>query len=161
MCNLKAGIRVFNNCYSSQCMIKYSLAHYISTYLSLTLSLAPQPSLGLGLLHKIRLNFLEASQQFSFSQVRVVRPTPNPHPGGPGLCIYIPRGRMATHFSRLLRHAWVTVGLFLFSGHHTGNINISYSKNARSCKFMELPRRYFNTLHSITRDRPTEKLRNN
>jgi hypothetical protein len=30
------------------------------------LSSAPQPSLGLGLLHKIRLNFLEASQQFSF-----------------------------------------------------------------------------------------------
>jgi hypothetical protein len=28
---------------------------------------------------------------------------------------------MATHFSRLLRHAWVTVGLFLFPGHHTGN----------------------------------------
>jgi hypothetical protein len=27
---------------------------------------------------------------------------------------------MATHFSRLLRHAWVTVGLFLFPGHHTG-----------------------------------------
>jgi hypothetical protein len=39
-----------------------------------------------------------------------------------------PRGRVAqlypwapdTHFSRLLRHAWVTVGLFLFPGHHTG-----------------------------------------
>jgi hypothetical protein len=39
-----------------------------------------------------------------------------------------PRGRMAqlyslapcTDFSRLLRHAWVTVGLFLFPGHHTG-----------------------------------------
>jgi hypothetical protein len=30
-----------------------------------------------------------------------------------------PRGRVATHFSRLLRHAWVTVGLFLFPGHHT------------------------------------------
>jgi hypothetical protein len=30
------------------------------------------------------------------------------------------RGRVATHFSRLLRHAWVTVGLFLFPGHHTG-----------------------------------------
>jgi hypothetical protein len=30
--------------------------------------LAPQPSLGLGLLHKIRLNSLEASQQFSFLQ---------------------------------------------------------------------------------------------
>jgi hypothetical protein len=26
---------------------------------------------------------LEASQQFSFLQSRVVRPTPNPHPGGP------------------------------------------------------------------------------
>jgi hypothetical protein len=25
-----------------------------------------------------------------------------------------------THFSRLLWHAWVTVGLFLFPGHHTG-----------------------------------------
>jgi hypothetical protein len=58
--------------------------------LLLLLSLAPQPSLGLGLLHKIRLNFLEASQQFSFLQGRVVSPTPNPHPGGPGLCIYIP-----------------------------------------------------------------------
>jgi vacuolar-type H+-ATPase subunit I/STV1 len=34
--------------------------------LLLLLFLAPQPSLGLGLLHKIRLNFLEASQQFSF-----------------------------------------------------------------------------------------------
>jgi hypothetical protein len=33
-----------------------------------------------------------------------------------------PRDRVVTHFSRLLRHAWVTVGLFLFPGHHTGNI---------------------------------------
>jgi hypothetical protein len=33
---------------------------------------------------------LEASQQF-FLQGRVVSPTPNPHPGGPGLCIYIPQ----------------------------------------------------------------------
>jgi hypothetical protein len=57
----------------------------------LLLSLAPQPGLGLGLLHKIRLNFLEASQQFSFLQGKVVSPTPNPHPGGPGLCIYIPQ----------------------------------------------------------------------
>jgi hypothetical protein len=53
-------------------------------------SLAPQPSVGLGLL-KIRLNFLEASQQFSFLQGKVANPTPNPHPGGPGLCIYIPQ----------------------------------------------------------------------
>jgi hypothetical protein len=55
------------------------------------LSLAPQPSVGLGLLLKIRLKFLEASQQFSFLQGRVVSPTPNPHPRGPGLCIYIPQ----------------------------------------------------------------------
>jgi hypothetical protein len=52
------------------------------------LSLAPQPSLGHGLLHKIQLNFLEASQQFSFLQGRVVIPTPNPHPEGPGLYLY-------------------------------------------------------------------------
>jgi hypothetical protein len=62
-----------------------------SCLLSFFLSLAPQPSLGLGLLHRIRLNFLEASQQFSFLQGRVVSPTPNHHPRGPGLCIYIPQ----------------------------------------------------------------------
>jgi hypothetical protein len=62
-----------------------------SLHIFLLLSLAPQPSLGLGLLHKIRLNFLEASQQFSFLQGRVVSPAPNSHPGGPGLCIYIPQ----------------------------------------------------------------------
>jgi hypothetical protein len=55
------------------------------------LSLVPQPTLGLGLLHKIQLNFLEASQQFSFLQGRVVSLTPNPHPEGRGLCIYIPQ----------------------------------------------------------------------
>jgi hypothetical protein len=55
----------------------------------LLLSLAPQPSLCLGLLHKIRLNFLESYQQFSYLQGRVVSPTPNPHPGGLGLFIYI------------------------------------------------------------------------
>jgi hypothetical protein len=95
--------------------------------LILILSLAPQPRLGLGLLHKIRLNFLEASQQLSFLQGRVVSPTPNPHTAGPGLCIYIPQMQsgpvipLGTHFSRLLRHTWVTVELFLFLGHHTGS----------------------------------------
>jgi hypothetical protein len=57
--------------------------------LLLLLSLAAQPSLGF--LLKIRLNFLEASQQFSFLEGRVFIPTPKPHPGGPGLCIYIPQ----------------------------------------------------------------------
>jgi hypothetical protein len=59
--------------------------------LLLLLSLAPQPIVRLGLLLKIWLNFLEASQKFSFLQGRVFSPTPNPHPGGPGLCIYIPQ----------------------------------------------------------------------
>jgi hypothetical protein len=27
---------------------------------------------------------------------------------------------LGTHFSCLLRHAWVTVGLFFNTGHHTG-----------------------------------------
>jgi hypothetical protein len=84
------------------------------------LSLAPQPSLGLGLLHKIRLNFLEASQQFSFYRVGFLVPRPTSIPGEQASVFISPRGRVATHFSRLLRHAWVTVGLFLFPGHHTG-----------------------------------------
>jgi hypothetical protein len=58
---------------------------------SFSFSLAPQPSLGLGLLHKIQLNFLETFQQFSSLEGRFVSPTPNSHPGGPGLCIYIPQ----------------------------------------------------------------------
>jgi hypothetical protein len=73
----------------------YTHTHiYIHTYIYMhtyiLLSLAPQPSLGLGLLHKIWLNFVEASQHF-FLQGRVVSPMPNLHPGGPGLCIYIPQ----------------------------------------------------------------------
>jgi hypothetical protein len=63
--------------------------------LLLLLSLAPQPSLGPGLLHKIRLNFLEASQQFSFSQGRVVSPTPNPIPEDQASVFISPRGRVA------------------------------------------------------------------
>jgi hypothetical protein len=69
-------------------MVHTIFFHYVRILL---LSLAPQPNLGLGLLHKIWLNFVEASQQFSFLQGRVVSPMPNPHPGGPGLCIYIPQ----------------------------------------------------------------------
>jgi hypothetical protein len=57
---------------------------------------------------------------FFFLQDRVVSPTPNPIPEDQASVFISPRGRVATHFSRLLRHAWVTVGLFLFPGHHTG-----------------------------------------
>jgi hypothetical protein len=68
-----------------------TVAYFKELLLLLLLSLAPQPSLGPGLLHKIQMNFLEASQQFYFLQGRVVIPTTNLHPGGPGLCIYIPQ----------------------------------------------------------------------
>jgi hypothetical protein len=64
--------------------------------------LAPQPSLGPGLLHKIQLNFLEASQQFSFLQGRVVSPTLNPHPGGLGLCIYILQRQGGSHLRLII-----------------------------------------------------------
>jgi hypothetical protein len=58
----------------------------------------------------------------------IVSPAPNPQPGGPGLRIYDPRRQggpaipqaLGTHFSRLLRHSWVTVGLLFNPGHHTG-----------------------------------------
>jgi hypothetical protein len=64
---------------------------------------------------------LEASQQFSLLQGRVVAPRPTPIPEDQASVFISPRGRVATHFSRLLRHAWVTVVLFLVPGHHTGN----------------------------------------
>jgi hypothetical protein len=56
-----------------------------STFIGSTAQRRPWPP------PKIRLNFLDASQQFPFLQGRVVSPTPNPHPGGLGLCIYIPQ----------------------------------------------------------------------
>jgi hypothetical protein len=63
--------------------------------LILLLSLIPQLSLGLGLLHKIRLNFLGASQQFSFLQDRVVSPTSNPIPEDQASVFISLRGRVA------------------------------------------------------------------
>jgi len=60
----------------------------------LLLPLAPQPSLGHGLLHKIRLNFLEASQKFSFFyRAGLLAPCPTP-----GLCIYILLGVIVSLF---------------------------------------------------------------
>jgi hypothetical protein len=40
---------------------------YLLTYLLYFFPWLHSPALGLGLLHKIGMNFLEASQQFSFS----------------------------------------------------------------------------------------------
>jgi hypothetical protein len=67
---------------------------------------------------------LEASQQLSFYRVELLAPRQTPIPEDQASVFISSRGRVATHFSHLLRHAWVTVGLFLFPGHHTGN-NIS------------------------------------
>jgi hypothetical protein len=58
----------------------------------------------------------------------IVSAAPNSQPGGPGLRIFDPRRRggsaipqaLGSHFSRLLRHAWVTVGLSFNPGHHMG-----------------------------------------
>jgi hypothetical protein len=56
---------------------------------------------------------------------------------------------VAIHFSRLLRHAWVTVGLFLFPGHHAGRFLY-----IASLKFFFRPRIPLSLLlmyfHSIT-----------
>jgi len=53
----------------------------------------------------------------------VLAPRPTPIPEDQASVFISPRGRMATHFSRPLRHAWVTVGLFFFRGHHTRNVD--------------------------------------
>jgi hypothetical protein len=65
----------------------------------------------------------------TFLQGWIVSPGPNPQPGGPGLRMYDPRRQggpelypqaLGTHFSHLLQHAWVAVGLFFNPGHHMG-----------------------------------------
>jgi hypothetical protein len=95
------------------------------------------------------VNFLEASQQFSFLQGRVVSPTPNPIPEDQA-CVFIsPRGRVATYFSRLLRHACVTVGLFLFPGHHTGNFLPLRSKYSPQHPVLQHPQCSFLSVRDI------------
>jgi hypothetical protein len=54
------------------------------------------------------MNFLEASQQLSFLQGKVAAPRPTPIPEDKASVFISPRGRVATHFSRLLRHPWPT-----------------------------------------------------
>jgi hypothetical protein len=61
---------------------------------------------------------LEASQHLLFYRIGLLAPRPTPIPEEQASVYISPRGRVATHFSRLLRHAWVTVGLFLFPSPH-------------------------------------------
>jgi len=67
--------------------------------------LVPQPSLGLAILHKIWLNFVEASQQFSFLEDRVFIPTSNPISLDQVSVFISPRGRVAT----LLLHIFIVL----------------------------------------------------
>jgi hypothetical protein len=68
---------------------------------------------------------------FLFYRVGLLAPRPNSTLEDQASVFISPKGRVAQlypqvpgiHFSRLLRHAWITVGLrvFLFPGHHTWN----------------------------------------
>jgi hypothetical protein len=76
---------------------------------------------------------LETSQRFSFYRLGLLAPRPTPIPEDQASLFIFPRGRVATHFSRLLRHAWVTVGLFLFPGHHMGiSLSLLFLKSLHS-----------------------------
>jgi hypothetical protein len=63
---------------------------------------------------------LEASQHFLFYRVGLLAPRPTPILEDQASVFISPRGRVATHFSRLLRHTRVTVRLFFFPSHHMG-----------------------------------------
>jgi hypothetical protein len=78
---------------------------------------------------------LEASQQFFFYRVGLLAPRPTPIPEDHASVFISPRGRVATHFSRLLLHAWVMVGLFLFPSHHTENYLYTYLWYIRLCVY--------------------------
>jgi hypothetical protein len=113
----------YNSCDSSS-LVSDSLFHFFTSHHHHHhhhhMALQPNSGPGLSFWGFVTITFL---------QRWIVSPAPNPQPGGPGLNIYDPqRDRVAqiypqalgTHFSRLLRHAWVTVGLFFNPGHHAG-----------------------------------------
>jgi hypothetical protein len=45
---------------------------------------------------------------------------------------------LSTHFSRLLRHEWVTVGPFFNSGHHTGYEEVKNRLNSENTFTIQL-----------------------
>jgi hypothetical protein len=57
----------------------------ISSFLGSTAQLRPWPP------PQSPAEFLGGFSTIFFLRGRVVSPAPNPHPGGPGLCIYIPQ----------------------------------------------------------------------
>jgi len=48
----------------------------------------------------------------------LLAPRPTSIPEDQAFVFISHRGKVATHFSHLLQHAWVTVGLFLLPSHH-------------------------------------------
>jgi hypothetical protein len=100
-----------------------------NTWLPLPPPPAPQPNLGLGLLHNLLplsgwMSWRLLNNFFFFHRVGLLAPCPILILEDHASAFISLRGRVATHFSRLLRHAWVTVGLFLFPGRHTGIVRI-------------------------------------
>jgi hypothetical protein len=71
---------------------------------------------------------LEASQQFSFLQGRVISPTPNPHPGGAGLYIYIPQRQGGYPFYSPLTTCMGYSGTILIPGSPHGEFHFYYMK---------------------------------
>jgi hypothetical protein len=69
----------------------YIIVVVVVVVVVVVISLVPQPKLGLGLLHKIRLNFLEASQQFSFYRIGLLAPRQTPIPENQTSVFYIPQ----------------------------------------------------------------------
>jgi hypothetical protein len=99
--------------------------------------LAPQPSLDLGLLLLFFFFFWRLLNNFLFYRLGLLASGPTPNLEDQTSVFISPRGRVAqlypqapgTRFSCLLRHSWVTVGLFLFPGHHTGKSQCSAVHN--------------------------------
>jgi hypothetical protein len=54
----------------------------------------------------------------------LLTPRPTPISEDQASVFISPRGRVVTHFSRLLRHAWVTVGLYFYYIEDTGALSI-------------------------------------
>jgi hypothetical protein len=116
------------------------------TIRDLPLSLAPQPSLGLGLLRNLlplKNGWISCRllNNFLFYRVGLLAPRPTSALEDQASVFISPRDRVTqlcpqapgTQFSRLLRQAWVTVGLFLFPGHHTGKQLEIFEEHSLTC----------------------------
>jgi hypothetical protein len=94
---------------------KYERSEVSSSFVGSTAQLRPWPP------PQNPAEFLgDFSKIFFFYRVGLLAPNPTPISEDQASVFISPRCRVATHFSRLLLHAWVTVGLFLLLRHHMG-----------------------------------------